>query len=259
MNIPIRVMGIATTFFWVFLIAFSVSAIYSAKDVHFDFGEPQMWVNANNETVFSLPVSVANRGFYNIGSFNLTTEISDEEGLIITRESTFIPVIRKSEELTTSHNVTIDVNDLLQIDQKYLFNDAELKIYGIVNMIIAKVIPVQASTNVSIPWGAPLCNFIFGKPEHTAYNYTHLRVVVPISFENHAFFDLSGKIQIRMYNSANTLVGDGQVAIEVRSNSLYHGYTELYVLIAGMTESGCFEVDFLTSFFNYGPLVVSYG
>ena len=151
--------GIATTFFWIFLIAFFVSAVYSVKDVHFDFGGPQVSLTADNEMVFSLPVSITNRGFYNIGSFNISTEISDKEGFTITRGSTFIPVINKNDVATVTHNMTIDFNGLLQRDQNYLLNDTELKIYEAVSMRIADVIPVQASTNFSMPWGAPLYNF----------------------------------------------------------------------------------------------------
>jgi hypothetical protein len=251
--------GIATTFFWMFLIAFFVSAVYSVKDVHFDFGEPQMDVTSDNKVVFSLPVSIANSGFYNIGSFNISTEISDKEGFTITRGSTFVPVIKKNDVVTITHNMTIYLNDLLQRDQNYLFNDTELKIYEAVSMKIADVIPVQASTNFSMHLGAPLYNFTLGEVEYAAHNNTHLKVVVPISFENRAFFDLVGNIQIQMYNSTDIIVGEGQTNIEAHHNSPYHGYLELYVSMAGMSESGHFEVYFLTPLFNYGPLVIPYG
>ncbi|MDH5754352.1 MAG: hypothetical protein OEY95_03995, partial [Candidatus Bathyarchaeota archaeon] len=81
----------------------------------------------------------------------------------------------------------------------------------------------------------------------------------PISFENHAFFDLTGSIQICMYNSTDMLVDEGQTTIEARQNSPYRGYIELYVLTAEMTETGYFEVYFLTPLFSYGPLVIPYG
>lgn len=259
MRIPIRMIGIATTFFWIFLIAFFVSAVYSVKDVHFDFGEPQMDVTSDNKVVFSLPVSIANGGFYNIGSFNISTEISDKEGFTITRGSTFVLVIKKNDVVTITHNMTTDVNDLLQRDKNYLFNDTELKIYEALSMRIADVIPVQASTNFSMPWGAPLHNFTLGKPAYAPYNSTHFRITVPISFENRAFFDLVGNVQIQMYNSADILVGEGQTNIEAHHNSPYHGYLELYVSMVGMSESGHFDVYFLTPLFNYGPLVIPYG
>jgi len=259
MRIQIRMIGIATTFFWIFLIAFFVSAVYSIKDVHFDFGEPQMSLTADNEIVFSLPVTIANKGFYNIGSFNITTEISDEKGSTITQNSTSISVIRRGEEVNTTHTMTINTTDLFQSAQKYLFNDTELKINEKVSMKIAEMIPVQVSTNLSIAWGAPLYNFTLRETEYAAYNQTHLRAVVPISFENHAFFDVAGTIQIRMYNNADLFVGEGQTVIEVSQYSSYNGYVEFYVLMNKMTYSGRFEVYFLTPFFNYGPLVIPYG
>ena len=259
MKIPIRIIGVATTFFWIFLIAFSVSAVYSVKDLQFDFGEPQIGVTLDNKILFSLPITIINKGYYNIGFFNVTTEVSDKKDFTIARGTTFIPVIKKGEGITATHNATIDVNDLLQSDQNYLFNDTELKIREVVSMRIAEVIPVQVSTNLSIAWGAPLYNFTLGEIEYTACNQTHLRAIIPISFENHAFFGLTGTIQICMYNSTDMLVGEGQATIEAQQNSPYHGYVELYVLTAEMTESGCFEVYFLTPFFSYGPLVIPYG
>jgi len=40
MKILIRMIGIATTLFWIFLIVFFISAVYSAKDIDFDFWSP---------------------------------------------------------------------------------------------------------------------------------------------------------------------------------------------------------------------------
>ncbi len=259
MKIPIRIIGVATTFFWIFLIAFSVSAVYSVKDLQFDFGEPQIGVTSDNKILFSLPITIINKGYYNIGFFNVTTEVSDKKDFTIARGTTFIPIVKKGEGITTTHNATIDVNDLLQSNQNYLFNDTELKILEVVSMRIAEVIPVQASTNLSIAWGAPLYNFTLGEIEYAICNQTHLRAIITISFENHAFFDLTGSIQICMYNSTDMLVGEGQTTIEAQQSSPYHGYLELCVLTAEMTESGYFEVCFLTPFFSYGPLVIPYG
>ena len=162
-------------------------------------------------------------------------------------------------EITTTHNMTIDVNDLLQSSQDYLFNDTELEIHEIVSMKLAEVIPVQASTNLSMPWSAPLYNFKLGEIEYVAHNQTHTRAIISISFENHAFFDLTGSILIRMYNSTNAFLGEGQTAIEAPQNAQYQGHVELNVPIEGISEKGYFEVYFLTPFFNFGPLVVPYG
>jgi hypothetical protein len=251
--------SIATTFFWIFLIIFSVSAFYSVKDLQFDFGEHQMSLTSDNELLFSLPITIANHGYYDIGFFKIMTEMSDDEGFIIMQGSTLVPVIVKGEKLTVTHNMTIDVNDMLESSQSYLFDDSELKIYAMVGMRLAELIPVQASTNFSMPWGAPLYNFTLGEVRYASYNLTHLRATVPVSFENHAFFDLAGTIQIRMYNSTDSLLGEGQTNIEAGQHSPYNGFVELYVSAVKISESGHFEVYFQTPLFKYGPLVIPYG
>ena len=259
MRIPIRMISVATIVSWLFLIVFFVSAVYSVKDVQFDFEEPQMDLTSEGKILFSLPITVDNKGYYNIGSFNVTTEISDNEGFLITQGSTFIPVIERGRQIMATHNVTIDINDLLQNSQDYLFNDTELEVHKTVGMKIAEVIPIQASTNSSMPWGAPLYNFTLGKIEYSALNRTHMTTVILISFENHASFDLTGNIQMRMYNSTEILVGEGQTTIDVPQNMLYYGRIELEVPRVGITENGYLEVYFSIPFFTLEkPLVVSY-
>ena len=259
MRIPIRMIGLATTFFWIFLIAFAVTAVYSLKDVQFDFGQPQTGTTADNRLFFTMPIRVLNRGLYNIGNFNVTSQVMRTDGAIVASGATFVPVIRKGEEISTSHMVTASINDLLQNSQNYLFNDAELRICESVGMSVAEMIPVQASTNFSMPWSAPLYGFALGKPAYSMYNATHFRVVVPVSFENHSFFDLTGTVQLRMLNSTGAFVGDGQTPIMARQTSSYNGNIELHIEAQGLTQSGSFEVSFLSPILNYGPWVIPYG
>jgi hypothetical protein len=259
MKIPIRIISTATTLLWLFLIAFFVSAAYSIKDVSFDLGEPKIEMTSHNKMLFSLPVTVDNKGYYRLGFFNITTEIPDKEGFIVTQGSTFIPTIEKDREIRTIHNMMIDFNELLQVSQDYLFSDKELEIHEIVSMKLAEVIPVQVSTNLSMPWGAPLCNFALGEIQYMAHNKTHAKAIVPIGFENHAFFDLAGSIQIRMYNSTDAFLGEGQTTIEAPQNKPHQRRVEISIPIAGISENGYFNVDFLTPLFDFGPLVVPYG
>jgi len=259
MNVPIRMIGIATTIFWVFLIIFSITAAYSVKDLQFGFGEPQMTMTPTNELLFTLPINVYNRGYYNIGRFNVTTEISDTIGNQITRGSSFTPVIRKDERVTILHNVTLDFDDLLQFSQTYLFADSELNIAETVGLSLAEVIPVQASGNFSIPWGAPLYNFRLGEPQYQAFNLTHLRASVSISFENHAMFDIIGTIQVSMYNSSSQRVCSGQTTLNAPQHSTYSSHVELYIKVTSVTPSGRFEVNLQTPFFSYGPWGIPYG
>ncbi|MEM2971781.1 MAG: hypothetical protein QW270_05090 [Candidatus Bathyarchaeia archaeon] len=259
MKVPIRVMGMATTFFWMFLIAFFVSAVYSVKDLHFNLGEPQMGLTADNNIVVSLPITITNDAFYNIGSFSMATEISEKDGFVIANATTFIPIIEKSETVTAARNMTVNFTSLLENNSNFLFNDTELQIYVVVGMKVAEIIPVQASTNLSVPWGAPLYNFMIGEPEYSHFNLTHFLVILPISFENHAFFDVVGNIQVQMYNNADVLVGFGQTAIDAPQHTLYNGFVEFYIRVDGVTPTGFFEVNVYTPTFSCESLRFPYG
>ena len=259
MNVPIRMIGIATTFFWIFLIAFIASAVYSVKDLRFGFGEPIFTIAPTRELVFSLPIEVENRGYYSISSFNVTTEFSGADGSVITRESTLVPLIPKGRLVTVLHNVTLNFDDMLENNEQYLFNDSEMRIAASVGMNFAEILPAEVSTNFSFPWGAPFYNLAFGQPEYTALNSTHQTAMVPVSFENHASFDLAGNIKLKIYNDAGVLLGENETAFDVPQYSPYNGSFEFCVPTAEITPSGHFEFYFVTPLFDYGPVVVPYG
>ncbi len=264
MNIPVRMIGIATTIFWVFLIIFCLTAVYSVKDLQFSFGEPQLNMTPDNTAIFSLPVNILNRGYYDLHGFNVTTGVRDEHGSLITRGSTFIPLIRRDEPMTVLHNMTININDLLEHSQEYLFNDTTLNVDASVGINLIQLIPAQASGNFTIPWGAPLYNLQIGNPSYAMVNFTHFRASVPISFENHALFDLTGNVQIRMFDNANVQIGEGQSAIQAYQHSSYSDSVDLLIHAPSIITptpsfSGHLEVTIETPMFNYGPLVIPVG
>lgn len=259
MDIPIKMIDIATIVCWIFLIIFSVSAVYSVKDLAFDLGRPQLGTTSDGKILFSLPLEIANKGYYNIGLFNVTTKILAENGSIIAEGSTLIPTIEKGETVTVLHNMTFDVAHLLQFDQSYLFNDTQLNTVESVSMRLGEFIPVQASGNFSIPWGAPLYNFKLGEPQYTVINFTHMQVVVPISFDNHAVVDIAGEAQISMYNGTDELVGFDRIDIEALQHSHYDGNFRLYAVTSSITRTGWFELRLQMGLFNYGPMVILYG
>jgi hypothetical protein len=251
--------GIATTFFWIFLIGFFISAVYSVKDVQFNLGGPQFGINAYDEAFFSLPVSIVNRGLYDLSAFKIFTQISDNANIPIVNGTTKVPLIKRNDGVNVIHNMSVNIDDLLNADQNYLFNDSDLRIYAVLGMTIAKMIPVEASSNLSVRWGAPLYNFALGQVQYSAYNSTHLIATIPISFENHAFFDVAGNVRVRMYNSTNRRVGSGEINILVPPGSSYNGSLQFYATIARLTATGRFDVYFSTQFFDYGPVVIHYG
>lgn len=249
----------ATAVCWVLLIVFSVSAVYSIKDVEFNFGEPQTAATSDGRILFSLPINIANEGYYDVGLFNVTTRVLDQNGFTVTEGSTFISTIRRGEKLSILHNMTLDVNRLLQFSQKYLFNDTQLSATESVSMKLAELIPVQASRNFTIPWGAPLYNFRLGEPQYNMFNLTHTQVSVPLSFDNHALVDVNGEAQTRMFNSANQLIGFGRTETKAAQNSLYDGQIVIYAATSSITRAGRFELEFQTQLFSYGPVVIPYG
>ncbi|MBS7616309.1 hypothetical protein KEJ45_03830 [Candidatus Bathyarchaeota archaeon] len=258
MNLPIRAIGIATTLLWVFLIAFFASAVYSLKDLRFDIGEPHLSVSDGEAFVY-IPICVDNKGSYNLSAFNLSTSVKDANGSTLSESSTFLPVIKSGEKTEFLHNLTFNLEDLLSNGEYYLFNDADLLVTASIGVKIAEAIPVRASTNFSLPWGAPFYNFELGEPSIENFNLTHINLIVPLGFENHSFFDVQGEIKVRMYDVSGALIGEGETTVNVPQHSFYTGHVSFCIEAEKMPSNGFFEVYFTTAPIIYGPMVVPYG
>jgi hypothetical protein len=261
MRIPIRMISLATSLLWIFLLAFTVSAFYSMAEVRLNFGRPQTTAISDDELLYSIPVVVTNGGCYDLDYFNISSVFQGIQGTIA-EGATFIPAIKKGDTLNATHQVKLNITDLLQIYQSYMFNDSEVQMNTTVNMKAAGLLSVQISSNMTLPWGAPFYNFTVGPPSFAPLFTTNLarcKVVVPVNFENHAFFDLIGTLQLRMYNSTNSLVGEGQTEIAEPRGSTYNGSLEIDVPVTDVTSSGHFEISFAAPFFNFGPLTIRYG
>ena len=263
MNVPIRALGIATSIFWIFLVAFIASAAYSVKDLNFDVGEPQFSTAPNGQLLFSLPLYIDNNGYYSLKEFQLSTVFSDAEGSEISRDNTYVAVIPHGENVTIIHNVTLSMDSLLEKGEQYLFNDSNLTASVTAGLNFAELFPAQISTNFSYPWGAPFYNFALGQPSFGRFNVTHSVVAVPMSFENHAAFDLVGSIRIELYDGSDSLLGESQIIFSVPQFSSYNGDVEFHVPLNvasfSASRNGHFDVYFSTPLFEYGPLVIPYG
>lgn len=228
------------------------------KDFQCRLGQAQISMTADDELLLSVPLYVVNTGFYDTTHFNVSTAILNRNGSALAYGSTLVPVIEHGQTSNITHNMRLNLTDLSRAGQDLLFDDVDLTANLRIIMDAAQSIPVQASYNFSVPWGAPLHGLTFGMPEFTTYNTTHFRVTVPVSFENHAVFDVTGTVQVRMYNNANSLIGEEQIDIAVPQSSPYNGKLDLHVPL--VAASGIrFEALFITPFFNYGPLAIPYG
>jgi hypothetical protein len=258
MRIPIRIIGIITSVFWIFLILFAFTAVYSMKDMQYSLGDLATAVNQDNDLLVSFPVSVTNTGYYNLASFNISMQVLNNNGSEVARGSTLIPLVAQGQTVNTTHTMKLNVTDLLLTDRDLLFNDSSWSIYEVVSMEAAEVIPVRASSNLSLPWGAPLHNLIFGPLTTESYNQSHMRVLIPLSFENRAFFNLTGTVKAGIYDNGNLLVGKCQINMEAPQNSPYKAKLEFYVPSRTVSNIRC-EALIETRFFTYGPMVIDLG
>jgi hypothetical protein len=258
MRIPIRIIGIITSVFWIFLILFAFTAVYSMKDMQYSLGDLETAISQDNELLVSFPVSVTNTGYYNLASFNISMQVLNNNGSEVTRGSTIIPLVAQGQTVNTTHTMKLNVTDLLLTDRELLFNDSSWSIYEVVSMDAAEVIPVRASANLSLPWGAPLNNLIFGPLKTESYNQTHMRVLIPIRFENHAFFSFTGTVKARIYDNGNLLVGKSQINLDAPQHSPYKGELEFYLPARAVSSIHC-EALLETPFFTYGPMVMNLG
>lgn len=263
MNVPIRMLGIATSIFWVLLVAFIALAVYSIKDLSVNFGEPQFAAAPSGELTVSLPLYVDNRGYYSLKEFHLSTVFSDAEGAEISRDNTFVPVIPHGENVTILHNVTLNPVSLFEKGDQYLFHDNDLNVSFTAGLNFAELLPAEISANFTFPWGAPFYNFALGEPSYRGLDSTHVTVSVPMSFENHAAFDLAGSIRIELYDSVNSLLSESQTVFHVPQHSAYEGDVEFSVpanpSYLTTARSGHCNVYFDIGVAEYGPLVIPYG
>ena len=262
MNVPIRALGIATSIFWILLIAFIALSAYSLKDLNFNLGEPQFTTAPDGQILFSLPLYIDNKGCCSLKELHLTTVFSDAEGTEIARDNTSVPDIPHGENVTIRHNITLNMDNVLENAEQYLFNDNTFTASVTAGLTLAELLPTQISTNFTFPWGAPFYNFALGQPFLSQFDSTHSTVSVPMSFENHAAFDLAGSIRVELFDSAGSFLGESQASFYVPQYSAYDGNLEFNIPLSATTLSaarnGHFNVYFSTPLFEYGPLVIPY-
>ena len=262
MKVPIRMLGIATTVFWVLLIAFIVLAAYSVKDLRFDMGEPEFLVDQEGQLNLNLPLIIDNEGYYSLREFHITTVFSSTDGLEISRANTLVPVIPSGEITRINHNVPVDIEEIYRNDDNYLFEDNEIQVSLAVGLNFAEVLPSQISTNFTFPWGAPFSNFNLHQPTLNMFNLTHNMLSVPVSFDNHAVFDVIGSIDLELYDDQNRLISNNQELVDIPQQMSFNSEIELFIPNSSNLDNiqnGHFEVYFSTLIFDYGPMVIPYG
>jgi hypothetical protein len=253
MKTTIRILGIATIILWIITIFFIVTSVYSVIQLGIRVGGVQMLPSSEGGVNFSLPFSIINNGYYEIADLNLKTRITDPNGTLSIQSETIIPSIPKGTILNATHSVPLDLDTLTSIDHlPLLLNDGSFDVELFAALNFARAIPIEVSTNATVPWGAPLSYFNIGTLSHSSYNSTHGKATVNVSFGNHAVLDLVGTLKLEYYDNSQELIAYGETAINVPAETDFQGEVNLYPLredIPNLNSSGGVHVIFETPMF----------
>jgi len=253
MKIAIRMLGIATIILWLVILFFSVTAVYSVMNLGVNLGEVQMLPSSKGIT-FSLPFSIDNNGYYEIADLNLTTCVTDPDGTLIDLTETFVQSIPRDTTVNATHTIPLDLDSIMSMDYlPFLFEDSEFNVEIFVGLNFAQAVPVQLSTNATIPWGAPLADFSVGSVSVSPLDSTHAEASMPLSFENHAILDLTGTLTLELYNDSQNMITSGETVIRVPSHQSYSDRIVMYTSLqdaSKVTSSGKVHVIFETPMFT---------
>jgi len=259
MKQAIRAFGIAIYVLWIVVMVFTVTLVYSATQLGVDLDTENSQTSTSGGTVImSVPFSVTNKGFYDISNLNITTTLEETNGALVSNSSTVVPLISSGNKVDATHKISITLNELTSASlSRLLFNDTEFAVDLILGLSYARVVPLKISTNSTMQWGAPLHNLAIGDiPTPQYHNSSHVETVLPLSFENHSFFNLNGNIRIEIINTSNQKVGSSTIQISAPSQNDYSTQLPLYLLVgSGSLKEARLYFDF-PPIFSYGPKVM---
>ncbi|HDQ05411.1 MAG TPA: hypothetical protein ENN36_01650 [Candidatus Bathyarchaeota archaeon] len=252
MKITIRMLSIAAIILWIVILFFSVTAVYSVMNLGIDAGEVQM-LPSGNGIAFSLPFAITNNGYYELADLNLTTCVTDPDGKVLDLTETFVPSIPRGSNVDATHTISVDLDSILSMNYvSLLLNDSSFNVEILAGLNFARAIPVQLSTNTTIPWGAPFAHFSIGAISVSLHNSTHVKATMPVSFENHAVIDITGTLKVEVYNDSNERVASGTASIDAPSQQRYVDSILVYARqqdASKLTSSGKMHLIFETPVF----------
>lgn len=200
MKHAIRALGWATTILWILVILFSGTVVYSAMQIRMNFEEEPQVTTSNGTLKMSIPFSISNGGLYDISELNITTLTVAENETVISRSTTSVFLISRGYTVNGTYDIIVSLDDILAKKLTYLlFNDTDLNVDMFVALTYAHTIPLKISSNLTMPWRAPLYNLTVSEITIVSPN----QVNVSLSFKNRALFSLDGTIRLEIVDSNN--------------------------------------------------------
>jgi hypothetical protein len=179
---------------------------------------------------------------------------SDADGEEISRANTYVPVISHGEETPIIHNVTLSVGSTFEDGGQYLLDDSDLHVSVVAGLNFGELLPVEISTIFSFPWGVPFYGFALGTPAFGRFGSGQGVMTVPLSFDNHAFFDVAGSIRVELYDDGGSVLGEAGTLVDVPQGSSYDESAvfsvPLDVVSLSAARNGRFDVYFDTGVLN---------
>lgn len=259
----IRALSWATRILWVIAIVFPITVLHSGfmLSLHggVDLGEPQVHT-LNGEIVLSIPLSINNKGYYDIRDLRFTGLIKDWEGEVVLNSTTFVPLIDKGEYVNETLRVPISLSEIFSGNRTYLLlQDGQLEALVDVTVTYARAITLQLSVNSSIPWGAPLYQLSLESP-HPSFNGTHYFLETSLYFENHSPMSLTGLMHIEAYNARGEILGTTTTRVDAASESMFRQPIQIVLEDPSkLTEKGYIHIYIEYPPFKLGPVVITYG
>jgi hypothetical protein len=167
---------------------------------------------------------------------------------------TLVPSIPQGTHVNATHTIPIDIESFISMDHvPLMLNDSYFNVEIFASLNFARAVPVQISTNTTIPWGAPLAQFSLGQISVSPHNSTHVEATIPVSFENHAVLDIAGTLKLEVYNDSQELITSGLTTISVPSHHSYADSISVYVKqqdVLKLTSNGNLHMIFETPMFT---------
>ena len=230
MKITIWMLSVATTILWLVILFFSITAVYSVMNLGVNLGEVEI-LPSSSGIAFSLPFSIDNNGYYEIADLNLKTRVTDLNGTLIDETKTFVQSIPQGSAVNATHTILIDLDSITSgLDyEPLLFDDSEFNVEIFAGLNFARAVPVQLSTNTTIPWGAPLADFSVGSATVSPINLTHAEASMLVTFDNHAVLDLTGTLKLELYDDSQSIITSGATVIDAPSQQSYSDRIVMYL------------------------------
>lgn len=250
MRQSVRALGWTIIISMIILFTFLSTAVYSlsqilfeqnirVEDFQIDFEEDIMRLSS--------PVYINNTSYYDIDELIITSDIKDVDGGIITSKSTDLDKIEKGTDKRANHDISLNLTSLIIDNVQLLFNDSRLTIHLQIGLKYAYALEFTIETNTTIPWGAPLNNLNITDYSPPTFNGSHLIVNFTFGFENNSFLEISGDLNIEVYNELGEYVGSGEETIIVPPGSELRDPSEIAVQLDDplkYTGSGDIVVNF---------------